>query len=241
MLHYGNYVAVGPEAIPHPAVQALNYKSLLQAFPRHTGSWHTWEPCVLHKTCTRKGWSHRILRKPCLEHCRAALARLHSPGDALTPDQHSRAQDQADRLIPKLPLCPIFAWYLLLVLTVLTQDHEVINLSLLVRSKVHWLNFPFLGHRYLGKTLGKKRTQLVELSLNTSSPCSSISIAQVSWAGSRFLTLDCLSWCGHGANDTKVVGSVSVWAYILLRAGLNVPCESLWTQNVLWNLFNSLW
>lgn len=39
----------------------------------------------------------------------------------------------------------------------------------------------------------------------------------------------------HGANNTKVAGSISIWA-IHLRSGIDDPCLSLPTQNILCDL-----
>lgn len=48
-----------------------------------------------------------------------------------------------------------------------------------------------------------------------------------------FLRFQCeLSWLEHGANSIKVVGSIPVKA-ISLRVGLNDPCGSTPTQNIL--------
>lgn len=46
---------------------------------------------------------------------------------------------------------------------------------------------------------------------------------------------DLLSWSGNDADNTKVVGSIPVWA-IHLGVELDNPCGSLISQNILWSV-----
>lgn len=48
------------------------------------------------------------------------------------------------------------------------------------------------------------------------------------------------SWSEHGANNAQVMGSIPVWA-MHLGVGLNDPCTSLPTQNILWQTVSAAW
>lgn len=174
---------------------------------------------------------------------------LHSPGDTLTPDQHwpSWALDLADPKtgpsgeLHNAHICLTPPCYAPCVMCSGAGAHAAArsyNLSLLVKSKVHLTQLPISRPQVPRKSVGEKGYSLWDSPLIHPTCVHPSAFSKCPELGHIFWLLR-LSQCEHGAQNNKLVGSIPVWA-ILLRVGLNDPCASLWTQNVLWNLFNSL-